>query len=373
MSQSFGNKLAAEATGPRLRNVRMKKSELLITEWWKKWSLGRRPTSSQRVDVRIVLGALAFLGALFVSTYCMENAKDSDAYRESFADLSDQINGIGDSPTREVLFWGYLTIARVTGVSLELAMFFLTFFFLWIKLVGLEQFTRSLKFTIFLYGAVLFALHEGTQFRISCGLALAIWSCVFITRRQWYVAILTMVLAAGFHLTAVLLPIVFFCCFQYLIFVRAAWFFWAVTVALYLSNVSIFGSLGKVLILLGGRYLDYGSADLLQNQNSTGLAFVYALVVAGILFIVGRGANALSRDEAQISNACVAAAIYGNSLIFLMHEIIVIGIRLSDVLLVLALPVMGSVVSRWNYFQRVIVVYGVTLFSVARLWYLFNW
>lgn len=307
--------------------------------------------------------ALAMIGAAIAAYICLENSKDGYAYAYFYEDAANY-------NTAEYLFWGWLELGDYFGLSLANVIFPLLFVTLLIKLKVFQRFGASPTYCYLGYLSVFYLLHEGTQLRISCALALALLSCICVMRKQWFLALVWCCMAFGFHITSPLLPIVFAACYYYKNARKLSWYFLATGMVLYAFNISILQLINQLTDVVGGRYVSY-SESLLDDQNSSGLAFVYAFLLGALLvFIIFWGRDKLKNLPAAYP-ALLASSVYGCALLFWLHETTAIASRLSDVLVITVVPLLAMVIARVSVvfqFTSVLLLIG---FFALRLMQLF--
>lgn len=308
--------------------------------------------------------ALALLGAILAAYICLPISKDGDAYAFFYEDASSYTSS-------EYLFWIWLDMGDRLRMSLSAILLPLLFLTLLLKLKAFKQLGASTAYVYVAYLAVFYLLHEGTQLRISSALAFSLWSCVYASRRQWFLAGLLACVAAGFHITSPLLPIVFTLCFYSRKIRKLSWWFLALGVLVYAGRISVIEIVtGQFAALLGGRYTMYADS-LLDDQNTSGLVFVYASLLGALLtFLALWGRNKLQLLPKAYS-ALLATSVYGCAVLFWLHETTAAASRMSDVLVITAVPLMATVIARVSLPFRLLSVLLLGGFFYLRLFQLF--
>jgi hypothetical protein len=313
--------------------------------------------------VKFIDVALALIGAAIAAYICLENSKDGYAYAYFYEDAANYISA-------EYLFWGWLELGDTFGMTLPNVIFPLLFVTLLIKLKAFQRLGGSPTYSYLSYISVFFLLHEGTQLRISCALALALLSCIGVMRKQWFVAFVLCCMAFGFHITSPLLPIAFAACYYYKSVRKLSWYFLATGVVLYVFNISILQLINQLTDVVGGRYVSY-SDSLLDDQNSSGLAFVYAFLLCGLLAFINFWGRHKLKNLPATSPALLATSVYGCALLFWLHETTAIASRLSDVLVICIVPLLAMVIARVSFVFQLLSVLLLCSFFGLRLMQLF--
>jgi EpsG family len=282
---------------------------------------------------------LAFLGAVIAVYICLPISKDGDAYLYFYQDASNY-------GSTEYLFWIWLDIGDHLSMSLPDILLPLLFITLLLKLKAFRQLGANTLYLYPVYLSIFYLLHEGTQLRISCALAFSLWACFFSMRRQWYLTIFLTCIAVGFHITSPLLPIVFTLCYYFKNIRNLAWWFLGLGMLIYAAHISVIEIVtGQFAALLGGRYTIYADS-LLDDQNTSGLVFVYAFLLAALLvFLAAWGRNKL-HVLPKTYPAMLATSVYGCAVLFWLHETTAAASRMSDVLAITVVPLLAIVIAR---------------------------
>lgn len=276
-------------------------------------------------------------------------------------------------PSFEYIFWGIIEALTTIGTPYHLAIFFIFIGTIHIKIIAIKKLSSQSTWPlIFIYISIFFLLHECTQLRIACGLSFSLFSCHFIIEKKYYLALFLACISVGFHITAPLLTFIFFLCFSNSLFQRIAIIFSTIGAALFLLKASIiFPLMSSTMLLLGGRYIDYTNKLIAQGQNKSGLVFVYAFFVLGILILLKIWAQKNITKLPPSFNALLATSIYGIGVIFWLYETVAIGSRLSDVLLITIVPVIAIFIANTSFFYKTAAYSALGLFFLARIYQLF--
>lgn len=308
---------------------------------------------------------LSTLSAFFLIDY----SADGTTYLENFNSTLDAEN----YDTFEFLFWGWFEYAIKLGFSSKFALFCLFLVVIFTKLKALAIFSKQSVILIsIIYIALFYLLHEGTQLRIASGLAFALWSCVFMLRRRWILAVIMCFIAAGFHITSPLLPLIYLGCTLSPKVRNFSLILLLFSIYMYTYNISVISQIASpVTNFFGGRYTDYTNLLLEQGQNTTGLAFVYAFSLAGlIIFLKFWGYYNLNKIPNTFA-PLLATSTYGTALFFFLHETIAIASRLSDILVITIVPLIGIFVGTLKPIYKLIFFVFLLLAFIVRLYQLF--
>ncbi len=321
-------------------------------------------TATTQASLKVIDYALAFLGGVFAAYICLPISKDGDAYLFFYQDASNYTSS-------EYLFWIWLNIGDHLGMSLSAILLPLLFLTLLLKLKAFKQLGANTGYVYLVYVAVFYLLHEGTQLRISSGLAFSLCSCVYATRRQWFLACLLALVAVGFHITAPLLPIVFTLCFYSKKTRKLSWWFLALGVLVYAGRISVIEIVtGQFAAVLGGRYTMY-TDSLMDDQNSSGLVFVYAFLLATLLVVLAFWGRKKLQILPKTYSALVATSVYGCAVLFWLHETTAAASRMSDVLAITVVPLVAIAIARVYISFQVASVILLAGFFYMRLFQLF--
>ena len=188
---------------------------------------------------------------------------------------------------------------------------------------------------------------------------------------QWVYALFLGLIALGFHITSILLPAAFFLCFISKTIRSSSWYFLLLGFLVYFFRVPIMEPVTiKLTNIMGGHYHSY-TRVLVTNQNSSGLAFWYAQFLVCIL-IFARYFGTVNVDKLpRIYSLLLSVCVFGCGLIFWLYETVIIGSRLSDVLLILLVPLLGIMMTQLKFSSRVLFIVFLSLFFGARFFQLF--
>jgi hypothetical protein len=306
----------------------------------------------------------AIVAAWIAAYICLLISKDGEAYLLFYQDASNY-------SSTEYFFWIWLDISDHFNLSLSAALVPLLFLTLLLKLKAFKQLGANAMYIYIVYLSVFYLLHEGTQLRISSALAFSLWSSVYAMRRQWFLAVLLACVSIGFHITSPLLPIVFTLCYYVRNMRKLAWWFLALGVLIYAAHISVIEMVtGQFSALLGGRYTSY-TDSLIDDQNTSGLVFVYAFSLAALLVFLAFWGREKLKVLPKAYSAMLATSVYGCAILFWLHETTAAASRLSDVLVITAVPLLAMVTERVSLPFRVTSVILIGTFFYLRLFQLF--
>ena len=315
----------------------------------------------------------AFIGTLIAIVICLPISNDGEAYNGLFDDLPVDIGAFDISITSEYLFWGWMQWVKSIGGTLPIALIPLIFFTLLFKLKAFKHFGENTFYLYLSYASIFYLLNEGTQLRISAALGFALLSCVAIKKHKWGLAILLCIASFGFHITSLLLPLVFFACYNHHRIQRFSWVFLWSGVLVFIAKISIIDIIvTPVVSVLGGRYLDYISNSRLETQNSSGLAFIYAFALCSVLVFLYCWAKANPNRKTPLFNTCLAVCIYGNGLLFWLFTVVAVAARLCDILTILIIPLLGTAIGSSQRTFRYLSVLILGFFMLMRMQVLYH-
>lgn len=315
----------------------------------------------------------AFIGTVIAIVVCLPISNDGEAYHNLFNDLPVDINAFDVSVTSEYLFWGWMQLVKSIDGTLPLALIPVIFFTLLFKLKAFKYLGGNTFYLYLSYASIFYLLNEGTQLRISAALGFALLSCVAIKQRNWGWAVLLCIASFGFHITSLLLPLVFFTCYKYHRIQKMSWFFLWSGVLAFMAKISVIDIVvTPVVSLVGGRYLDYVSSGRLETQNSSGLAFVYAFLLCSVLVFLHFWAKMNPRRKTPLFDTCLAVCVYGNGLLFWLFTVVAVAARLCDILTILIIPLLGTAIGSSQRILRYLAVFILGLFSLMRIQILYH-
>jgi EpsG family len=308
-----------------------------------------------------VLTLLCVLTAVII---CLPISKDGQAYLFFYENAENWIS-------TEYLFWGWLEIGDYFRAPLAIALVPLLYLAMLLKFRAFKQLGANTWYLYLVYLSVFYLLHEGTQLRISTALAFALWSCIYAMRGQWLRASLLICIAMGFHITSPLLPLVFTTCYYYRGARVGAWYVLFIGFFCYVLNISLIRILtGQLTAILGGRYLIY-SDSLLDEQNTTGLANVYAVLLSLLLVFLHLWAKRHSYVLPKAYQALLSTSVFGAAILFWLYETTAVASRLSDVLAITVVPLLAIVIARVSLSFQLASVVLLGGFFYMRLFQLF--
>jgi hypothetical protein len=315
----------------------------------------------------------AFIGTVVAILICLPISNDGEAYSNLFSDLPLDSSAFDISITSEYFFWGWLQWVKSIGGSLPVALIPIIFFTLLFKLKAFKHFGGNTFYLYLTYACTFYLLNEGTQLRISAALGFALLSCVAIKERKWMMALILCIASFGFHITSLLLPLVFFVCYKNRRIQKLSWLFLFSGILAFLTNLSIVDNVVlPVAGLLGGRYLDYISSARLETQNSSGLAFVYAFVLCSVVVFLYYWAKFNPSRRTYLFNTCLSVCVYGNGLLFWLYTTVAVAARLSDILTILIIPLLATAISTSQRAFQCIAILILGLFVLMRMQQLYH-
>lgn len=322
-----------------------------------------QPASSHNA-LKVLNYVLALLGAVIAVYVCLPFSKDGEAYLYIYENISPDME-------IEYIFRIILQYGNILNFQFETILLPLIFITLLLKLKAFKELGVTSIYTYLAYIAFFYLLHDCSQYRISAALAFALWACVAIVRRRFAYAAFFGMISVGFHITAILLPIAFYICYSFQAARKFSWIFLIIGVLVYLLKIPIMDfATAQVASLLGGRYLEYtgGKTD---DQNTSGLAFVYASALSCTLILIYYWGRFKLNTLPKTYPVMLSISVYGCAIMFWLYETVAVASRLSDVYIILIIPVLGVTISRQQTIFRIVSVMLLSVLFGLKLLQLF--
>lgn len=313
-----------------------------------------------------------FIGTIIAIYICLPISNDGEAYNNLFNDLPSDLSSFDVSIGSEYFFWAILQLVKIFGGTLPIALIPIIFTTLLLKLKAFKYFGINTFYIYLSYACIFYLVNEGTQLRISAALGFAILSCVAIKLNKWIVAVILCIISFGFHITSIVLPFIFFLCYKSVRVRKMSWIFLSAGILLYISKISLAETIiSTIADLLGGRYLDYVADTRLEEQNSSGLAFIYAFALFGVLIFLYYWAKFNPTKKNDSFDVCLAVCIYGNAILFWLFSTVAVAARLSDVLTIMIIPLLGTAIGSSKYTIKFLYIITLGAFTLMRMNQLF--
>lgn len=313
--------------------------------------------------------AVAAIGSILAVFVFLPNSQDIDNYLTMFDERS--AYPIDLTLTSEFLFWRWAQWVGSLGGSLYLALMPLSLLTLLLKLRAFRFFGVSSFCTYICYFCIFYLLHDCTQIRISFALAFALWACVYIKHKQWWLVALLSFLSLGFHITAPLLPLMFAAC-QNKTICKYSWLALIAGIFAFIGQFSIMETtIAPIIGLLGGSYLDYIAPTRLETQNASGLMFIYAFLLSILLLCLHCWKQLNPRHNTHLFSTCLAVCVYGTALMFWFYDTVAVASRLADILTLLMVPLLATAISTSQAIFRYLSFSILLLFFAMRMVQLF--
>jgi hypothetical protein len=161
-------------------------------------------------------------------------------------------------------------IFRFLSPNFTVFLFLYAFFALWIKFIAIRENSKNIIFSILTLLSTTFILHDLIQMRVSCAIAIFLYSIRFIKKRQFFHYLMLILLATSFHYSA----LVFLLCY-FLDPEKLNSYFWIF--ALCLSNFLGLAHISTVEILFKMLPVESYVALTLQNSVNTGDVNLFAI------------------------------------------------------------------------------------------------
>ena len=313
---------------------------------------------------------IALTMALSAIYLFLSDSKDGLFYQEAFGELNDDIY----YSARDFLFWGGLYLFKLLGFGFAISLVPILCLSLSLKLNALSFFGNGFLFVVLGYSAIFFLLHESCQLRIAIGLSFALSACQAIVMRRVLMSLLMVILGAGFHSMSVLLPVVFCLSWSSIKIRKFSWFFLFAGIAFFL-NGQLFGvyTITELLDLglLDEHYRGYIEHSRLQTQDSSGLMIPYAFALTCVLIIICMWLKRNKQYSTALLECCLAVCVFGNGILFLMYDAVAFASRISDVLIILIIPLISVIANRVSFLYQLIIVLAFVMIFCARYYQLY--
>lgn len=316
-----------------------------------------------RASINLRSGALFLpyiILSAFVSLYSSIYSSDAYEYRLVYENIGSNQVLFYETGRAEVLYYFWNWISSRVGLSFQGFLFFSTLLFLTLKINALHVISSVRgKFRVLtIYTLILFLLHECIQYKIAWAVSIALWACIFISRRRWFLGGFWSLIAAGFHVSVIVLPLFFACAYVFLVknkrlSVKILPIFFGVIYFLYLNVVE------KLINIIDSRYFDYFGEDRLSTQNSSGLFYVYTIGLMGVVLCLS---NYIKRDapkEILVSNFLMYVSV---AMLCAFYQYVSMASRLSDVLLIMIIPLMNYVI---EYNKKLYLTFSIYFVAFA--------
>lgn len=245
---------------------------------------------------------------------------------------------------------------------------FCIFLALSLKMIALLSINKNLTLlSVLPYILVLSFLHEGIQIRVAIALSIVFIAIIYFIRDKKLSAWLLLILAAMFHMSALIFGEVFLLCELFDRYKEKVFYMGLVVIA----AIMFLLSLPDILIGLGemfnSRYNVYiGRVD----QNRSGLFSYFYLFVAALTFLIWY----LFKPKDDLWNRLYHLSVISGCLAFttllMFHFSVVIASRLADILIFPLVVVMGALLVQLKdtkrHFLLWTLILGLTGYCILR-------
>lgn len=251
----------------------------------------------------------------------------------------------------QALFAGFLSYSEFIGVVLLIC--------LSIKYFALLKVSPKPTWGLVLpYLFILGFLHEGTQIRVALALSIILWSFIYWAQARIWLAFLLVLVAAIFHISAVLFMLVF------LVIILGRYF--GVKIYLLLLGVAALLAIpdisGFILIKVGeltnARYLSYARGPIARALNVTGLFQYYFIFPALLGLIIWRLSKPKNLMESRLSELAIVSSACAIVVLQDFRFNTVIASRFADLLLLPVSLQLGIILNQL-YSQKRIFFWGI--------------
>jgi len=220
------------------------------------------------------------------------------------------------------------------------------------------------------YLLVLGFLHEGIQMRIAIALSIALWAIIYFAKNQRFLALLILSFACTFHISAAAFFLVFFMVFLYERFGLGI-----IIAGIFLSAILAYTSfIPDLLIWVGekthARFMLYSHADVLKNQNRSGLFQYFVLFVIFLIAVVWRCFIPESLIWKKLYQIALASGLLAISILQVLRFNVVVSSRLADLLLLPILLTLGAALTQLKikrrYWTLSLILLALVFYCAAR-------
>lgn len=308
--------------------------------------------------------------SLFVSLYSSKYSSDADEYRIIYESINSNQVLFYETGRAELIYYFWNWICTRVGLGFEYFLFFSTLLFMPLKIGALHVISgMNGRFrSLVIYLLIFFLLHECIQYKIAWAVSIALWACVFFSRRKWFFGGFLTLIAAGFHISVIFLPLSFLISY---IFIKH-YKIYGLKILLMFCGVAfllIYFAIENVINIVDVRYFDYFSEDRLSIQNSSGLFYFYAIGLTLMAYWVSHQLNKNAPYEVQVSNFLMYISV---AILYVLHQYVSMASRLSDVFLVMVIPLVNQIIREKRKISSILIVYLFAfIIFIGRL--RFNW
>lgn len=226
------------------------------------------------------------------------------------------------------------------------------------------------------YLLVLGFLHEGIQMRIAIALSIAIWAIILFAKNKRLLALLVLVFASTFHISASTFFVVLFLLFTYERWGKVSIFICITVTAVLAYTPFIPTLLIEVGRLTNARFLLYSEGVVYENQNSTGLFQYFVLFVAFLTGFIWRYYKPISSVWSNLYRIALTSGFLAIAILQIFRFNVVVSSRLADLLLLPVLLVLGATLTQLKnerrYFPLFVMSLALIFYSAARAFISFN-
>lgn len=317
--------------------------------------------------IEIIEFFLLFFSSCIAAFILQPISPDSNAYYLLF----NNVEKINFSWKAESIFLGILCFAKLLKISLYLALLPFIYLTLALKLKAFKYFGLQTYYIFFCYLSLFFLMHEGIQIRIAIALGFALLACIEIVENRIFLSFLLSLISVGFHVTSILLPLVFYFNYHSKFIRKFSWFFFMLGILFYCTKISLINYLvTPYLEFFDDKYLNYTDSSRLMNQNSSGLAFYYAFSLAILIIFLNYIKKFYLFTNNILMEVNIAVCTYGIGIIFWMYETVSVGMRLSDILVIFLVPILASMINQSQYLMQFMAIIMLCVSFVLKAHYL---
>jgi hypothetical protein len=264
--------------------------------------------------------------------------------------------------------FSFLQNVAARFMSFEFFAVFCIFLALTLKMIALLAINKNpTLLSVLPYILVLSFLHEAIQIRAAIALSIVFIAIIYLIRDKKLSAWMILLLAASFHISALIFGAVFLVCELFDRYKEKVFYMGLVVIAAIIFAPSLPDILIGVGEMFNSRHNVYiGRVD----QNRSGLFSYFYLFVAALTFLIWY----LFKPKDELWNRLYRLSVISGCLafttLFVFHFSVVIASRLADVLIFPLVVVMGALLVQLKdnkrYFLLGTLIFGFVSYSILR-------
>jgi hypothetical protein len=317
-----------------------------------------------------VISIILSLAAVYIG---MPASRDGWEYQSAYSKLNSQFE-IHDLVKKDALFWIWMQIAKNFALSFQSAILPIICLSLHLKTKVLASLSDGNPLSVYaIYFLTYYSLHECTQLKISIALGFSMYACLMFTKRNILPAVIFSILGIGFHPTSLILVLIFLLCYLNSLSRKISWYLIPVCIVVLAADFSFTKELiHATLERVGGHYKEYIDVSENGTQNKSGLLYPYIGIIISILYFIKININSPKDRDTLASDAALATAAYGLSILLVANTYVAVAIRLSDILFLPLVAVLATYINYASLYGKYCTALLLIFFFFIRTIYLFK-